>query len=427
MGDPLSIAVGVGGLVSLGLQATEYLIKYYNDYRHRDADLARTTDLLEALLQSLRILDEIIQRREWRADDRKILGAIESSVFESEEVIHGLQEEVHKLEKGPRAGLHQTVRVSGRRIAYPLRKSTLEKLAEDVGYFRQNLSVALQLLQIKDHQVLQSDLEEIKHIVKTAQAHNIATGVHEWLNAPNATIDYNGACAQRHPGTGQWFVQSTTLRIWLERDNSCLWLYGFAGCGKSVLCSTAIQHVYRHVRPQRGCAIGFFFFTFRDDSKQDASAFLRALLLQLSGQIPGFELELVRLRETSNRGMPPVATLLEYLRQAILRSQHVYLLLDALDESPEEVRRADVLSAIQTMRAWSLPSLHLLVTSRDLLDIRQTLNVHGDNAIELKNDNINEDISRYVSHKVEHDPQLLRWGTHRETIKNYLSQKAGGV
>lgn len=427
MGDPLSITAGVAGLVSLGFQVTEYLVKYYKDHQNREADLARTTQKLEGLLGSLQVLNEIINNRTWSVDEKNIVNVIESSVSKSEGVIYELQEEVRKFEKEPAANISRTIRVSGRSVMYPFRKSTLMKLAEDVDDFRDNLSVALQILQVKDYSIIEDGIEEIKNTLKIAQAHNVAASVRAWLKAPDVSVDHNSALEKRHSRTGQWLIQSSAFRAWLGRDNSFLWLHGFAGCGKSVLCSTAIQHTLRHVQSRKGCAVGFFYFTFRDDSKQDVSAFLRATLLQLCHQVAGVEKELTHLRESNPNGYPPDAILIEYVRQAITMSQHVYLLVDALDESPDDGRRADVLSVLQTMRKWALTSLHLLVTSRNIVDIRESLDAVGDNAIGLRNDSIDEDISQYVSYKVEHDPQLRRWGSHRETIKEHLSQKARGV
>ena len=109
------------------------------------------------------------------------------------------------------------------------------------------------------------------------------------------------------------------------------------------------------------------------------------------------------------------------------RSHHVYLLIDALDECPGGDRRDSALSTIQTIRQWELPGLHLVVTSRDVVDVRQALDVEAQNMVALKNDNVSQDILRYVSHQVDYDPQLRRWGDQRDTIKKYLAQHANGV
>lgn len=75
--------------------------------------------------------------------------------------------------------------------------------------------------------------------------------------------------------------------------------------------------------------------------------------------------------------------------------------------------------------------LALVGHSRDVSDIRTHLQFptlkHGAEYIQLENDSIQQDISRFVAFQVDHDCQLRRWGNHREKIKTYLTQHAGGV
>jgi len=476
MDDPLSIATSVVSLLSLGLQSTEYLYEYYTSCQDRHQDLARTAGQLGNLLHSLQIIDEIVRTRQWRPDERADVQNIERSIACCDDAINELQDEVKKFKSHPVNSFSNAVRGIGRRTAYPFRASTLQKLDEDIADFYSNLSTALQALQLGEHHhfqnqeeavlspvglhegqepagryghrygdisidgdarvhigdtLIQNDTKEVEELVKAARAQELAANVRLWLRAPDATIDYNNAHNKCHVGTGQWLTQGPSFTTWLQRDNSFLWLYGFAGCGKSVLCSTVIQHAFRYARSQTERAVAFFFFTFNDESKQDASAVLRALLLQLCGQVPDLETDLTRLKESYNHGTPPVPILLEHLRQAVSRCRHVYILLDALDESPADKSRAEVLLVIETIRQWQLSGLHLLVTSRDIPDIRDHLQsttfTHGEECIALKNDRIQQDISRYVSFQVDHDPRLQRWGDHREKIKSYLIQHAGGV
>lgn len=102
------------------------------------------------------------------------------------------------------------------------------------------LSLALQMLQQKVVKQVQADVEEL---VALMRASHVYTTIHHWLKATDATINYNDAAKKRHPDTGLWFVGSATFTAWPVRPNSLLWLNGFAGSGKSVLCSTAITHL----------------------------------------------------------------------------------------------------------------------------------------------------------------------------------------
>lgn len=427
MSDPLSVAAGVAGLISLGIQTTQYLVDYYTRYKDRDKDLLKTAKQLQTLLQSLQAVDTILHTRQWRPAESSLLQVIEESVRASEDAIQELDSVVHELRAKPSQDLASKIKSSSRRIAYPFRRSTLEKLNEDVDECRDHLSIALQALELKDHQIIQNDIEDVKMIVKNAQAYQVSSSIRDWLRAPDATVDYNSACGKRHAGSGEWLLKSPAFTRWLGTNNSFLWLYGFAGCGKSILCSTAIEYTFSHQRRAQGRALGFFFFTFNDSSKQDASGLLRALLLQLSGQIPGVDEDLARLKEICNHGTAPVQTLTAYLREAISRSSQVYILLDALDECPIDSTRSEVLSVIRTIRGWTLPGLHLLITSRVVPDIQHGLGDTSGKSVEMKNTGIDQDIRDYVSRQLECDLQLSRWGTRCGRIKDYLTQHAGGV
>lgn len=74
---------------------------------------------------------------------------------------------MRKFEKEPTNTLAKTIRTTGRRIAYLFRRSTLEKLDEDISDFRDHLSTVMQVLELKEHQNTQNDIEVVKTIVET--------------------------------------------------------------------------------------------------------------------------------------------------------------------------------------------------------------------------------------------------------------------
>jgi hypothetical protein len=67
-----------------------------------------------------------------------------------------------------------------------------------------------------------------------------------------------------------------------------------------------------------------------------------------------------------------------------------------VDESPRERNREGVLRTIQVMRNWSLPGVHLLMTSRNELDIRQSLDPSCDQDLSMRNSEIDRDILIFV-------------------------------
>ena len=427
MADPLSIAGSVAGVVSLGIQVTQSLVDFYNSYSYRDSELAGITERLEGLAETFQSLEKALSSRTFQADERSLVKSIETSIANCDELVQGLQDECQKLSKPLSTGSKAAVKVVGRRVAYPFRQSTLQKVDEDIGEIRANLSFALDVLQLNDTQRLQDDVTGMKALLELVQSSQISSDLHEWLRAPDATVDHNAACAKKHPGTGTWLIKSSEFSKWLTQENSILWLRGFAGSGKSVLCSTAIQSVLRYRGYDRGIGIGFFYFTFNNDSKQDSSSMIRALLLQLSSQLQDDCADLIRLHKSYKAGMPPPALLLEYLRRLIQRFRHVYIFLDALDESPRTGPREYVLDSLETMQKWGVLSLHFFITSRDEPDIREFLNFLAIHPVEMRNAGIDEDIANFVSDRLNGDRRLRKLLPYRNKIQDTLAEGARGV
>ncbi len=239
---------------------TQSLVKFYTSYKSQDTDVARTTGNLESLLDTFRFLYDALQIRTFRRDEQDLIKNIESSINTCKDLVQELQKECEELDKTLISGIKDKIKVAGRRVACPFRQSTLQKLDEVIGEIRGNLSLALDVLQLRDHKNTQDDITEVKSLIEAVRATQISSKIRDWLKAADATVNHNAACAKRHPGTGTWFVKGPIFTNWLTQDNSFLWLNGFAGCGKSVLCSTAIQYAFRHKRSDRGVGIAFFLF-----------------------------------------------------------------------------------------------------------------------------------------------------------------------
>ena len=425
--DPLSVAAGIAGLASFGIQVADSLIQFYTSYKSQDTYVAQTIQNLETLLATLQSLDTARQNRAFQLKEQDLLKKIDLSLTSCRQKIQELRDECEKFEQDSTQSIKGTISIAGRRITYPFRQSTLQKLGEDIGEIRNSLSLALEVLQLKDHEQNHDDVVELKSLLEVVRASQISSTVRDWLRAPDASVNHDAACAKRCPGTGTWLVNGPTFAAWLQQDNSFLWLKGFAGCGKSVICSTAIQYSFRRKQHDPRVGIAFFYFTFNDDSKQDESAMLRALLLQLSNQFLDSYVDLTRLYDSNRTAVPPPAVLIGHLRSLIQKFDQVYILLDALDESPRYGPREQVLEAIKNMREWLWPGLHLLVTSRDETNIHEFLNCTNGEEIDMKNIQIDQDIQNFISRQLSTDRNLRKWNKHHERIQNTLAQKAKGV
>ncbi len=427
MTDPLSVTAGAAGLISLGIQVTQSLVNYYNSYKGQDSDIRGMTERLECLLDIFQDLKKTITNRKIQADERGLLKNIETSIKNCDSLIRELQEECEKFTNTSSNGIKATIRTAGRRAIYPFRQSTLQKLDENIDEIRANLLPALGVLQLKDHKRTHNEIAEIKSLLDLVRTYQISSDLRDWLKAPDTTIDHEAACRKKHPGTGIWLTKSARFSRWLREENSILWLNGFAGSGKSVLCSTAIQSVLRHRRSDPRIGITFFYFTFNDKSKQDDSAMLRALLLQLSSQLQDGHTDLTRLHSSYKNSSPPSRVLMGHLRRLVERFQHVYIMLDALDESPRDRARDFVLDTLEKMREWGLQGLHFFITSRNEPDIHESLNLFSTQDVIMKNTGIDQDIVNFISSRLDIDRRLRKWLPYRNKIQNTLAERAKDV
>ncbi|RMZ80954.1 hypothetical protein DV738_g2498, partial [Chaetothyriales sp. CBS 135597] len=415
-------------LLARGIQVTQSLVKFYVSSEDQDADVAQTVANLEHLSVILQSLSSALEDRIFRPDEQDLIKRIGSCVGQSENLIQQLKGEFEKFDEASASGFKSRNKTAaGRRVKYPFRLTTLQKLDGNINEIRDNISLALDVLALRDHKTIQDDVAETKSLVKAVRADQLSREIRDWLRAPDATINHQVASDKCHPGTGLWFVNGPIFAKWLTQGNSFLWVPGPAGSGKSVLCSTAIQHTFRQNRTDPNVGIAFFYFTFNDESKKDVSAMLRALLLQLSSQRADDFADLTRLHNSYRNSSPPTQVLIETLRDVIQKFRQVYILLDALDESPRYNQRGQVLDAIDTMRKWHISGLHLLVTSRDETDIRGSLNPTEDEAVILKNADVNQDISNFISERLNMDRTLAKWQGYHGKIQQALTERAQGV
>jgi len=425
--DGLSVAASVAGIISLGIQVTQSLIDFYEAYKGQKSYIANTAKELGILLCVLESLHRQLLNRKFLADEQDLLETIEGSIEDCKENIHELQTKIEKFKNSSCDGIRASVRAA----TYPFKESTLRKLDADIDELVSNLSLALQVLQQKDVANVKDDIQDAKAVLDLLKASQISSTIYDWLKAPDATVNFNEAYKMKHPGTGLWFVKGSYFSAWLTKPKSFLWLNGFAGCGKSVLCSTAIQYALRHRRSNPRIGIAFFFFSFNDDSKQDASAMLRALVLQLSSQLNNNHAFLLRLYNRYRYATPPDQDLEDCMHDLVRAFEHVYIVLDALDESPRNKLRQRVLEALDVVWKWSEPGLHLLVTSRNETDIRDVLrhNLHLslNEIVSMKNDSVDKDIASFVSVHLKDSYKLRKWENYHDRIEKELTTRANGV
>lgn len=185
--------------------------------------------------------------------------------------------------------------------------------------------------------------------------------------------------------------------------------------------------------------MAYFFFDFKDAGKQDARAFLSSVIVQLSSQSVSLHNILLGFYSAHQRGsqQPSERALVKCLEKMLKvpRKVPLYLIVDAIDECPDasgvHSSREKVLELLENLVGLQFPDLHLCLTSRLEVDIRNVLEplTSTSNRISLhEEDGQKKDIAEYIKSIVNSDKKIMRWREQdKELVIQALSDRAGGM
>ena len=185
--------------------------------------------------------------------------------------------------------------------------------------------------------------------------------------------------------------------------------------------------------------MAYFYFDFRDLDKRSRRNLLPSLLIQLSARSDPFCDILSRLYKEHDDGarQPSDSALMGCLEEMITLPDQgpIYVILDALDECPYTSGvppfREQVLELVKGLVDRRLPSLHICVTSRPEVDIRDTLESIASHLISIHDESGQQkDITEYVESIVHSNPvrAIKRWrGADKKLVIETLSERADGM
>ena len=185
--------------------------------------------------------------------------------------------------------------------------------------------------------------------------------------------------------------------------------------------------------------MAYFYFDFRDADKKGLRDMVTSLLTQLSAR-SGPRCDILSdlyLAHDEGKKQPSDNRLAECLKKMLILPDHrpTYLIIDALDESPNTSGipspRERVLQLVKELVELRLPDLHICVTSRPEIDIRDILERLTFLRVSLHDQSgQKQDIVDYVKSVVysESEPIMRRWRTEdKELVIKVLSERADGM
>ena len=202
--------------------------------------------------------------------------------------------------------------------------------------------------------------------------------------------------------------------------------------------STVIQDI-KAMCDAENASMAYFYFDFRNAGKQGLQDLLRSLLIQLSAHSASRCDILSSLHTAHDKGknQPGDRDLAECLKNMLKlpNQRRTYLIIDALDESPNSPGipspRQKVLRLVEELVEFFLPNLHICVTSRPEIDIRNVLEPLTSRRVSLHDQSgQKEDIADYVRSVVySNSEQIMRRRRmeDKELVIESLSERADGM
>ena len=177
----------------------------------------------------------------------------------------------------------------------------------------------------------------------------------------------------------------------------------------------------------------FYYITFTDAQKQKTSNLLSSLLAQLHLRMPYLR-PILNFYHKFNSTQPSVDAMKACFAAAVghISTTKTYILIDALDESPQDIQnseRSNTLTWLEDLSHKSMSNVHVLCTSRRSPDIEEVMRIeHRAIEISIEEAQTSVDIERYVTAEIERDRNLRRLTTSlQKKITDVISQKAHGM
>jgi hypothetical protein len=437
----MEVAGSAVGVASLGIQVCQGLLSYYDAWKSYDSDISSTYDAIIDLSKTLTILKTALREE---VDEERV-GRVGACVEGCEDALLKLDEKRHSLQKYSQPeGLRQKMRSGLQRSWYPFRRETLAALKTYVTDVQERLKLALQALQLKkgtesqklvlrlmSQTKMQSDsiaqIAAQNQCILDAQQSDEFRRIVAWLEPPDPGTNHDTARQRHESQTGEWLLKSSQYRSWKTGVVNHLWIHGKAGCGKTILCSTAIEDIRTISEQDADTSVAFFYFSFSDKRKQSDSDLLRSLVAQLGWREPGLSM-LRQAYVDAKRSVPGPDELEKILLASIRSCSKVYLLVDALDECPEDHEtRQSVLARIERL-TQDAPNLRVLATSRELDRIRKSMEALIAEPLRVTTRAVDDDIQLYLAKEISRDRSLCELSPDMRTlIESTIASQADGM
>ncbi|KAJ6605260.1 ankyrin repeat-containing domain protein [Mycena vulgaris] len=227
------------------------------------------------------------------------------------------------------------------------------------------------------------------------------TKIIDWFSPINFFLRHADIARARQAGTGEWFLAEPHFQEWESGSGRTLWCPGIPGAGKTVLASMVVDHLrVRAKSKQENIGVGCIYLNHKEAGNQTPDNLLSGLWRQLvRGRDVGSLAKEIYEGHLEERTPPLPEEVVKVLRSSFTHFSKIYLIVDAVDEYPEDKRW------ILLGHLAKLNSANLMITSRPQIlpdpfsfSNLETLDIHARE----------EDLQTYVNAQIDSSSRLSK-------------------
>ncbi|KAL8933454.1 MAG: hypothetical protein Q9216_006354 [Gyalolechia sp. 2 TL-2023] len=420
MGDPLSVASSIAGLVTLADIVFGRIYKYVQAVKGANKEIVALSSEVGALygiLSNLQLVSRQLEDRSLSSTPRiHHLGSCHRTLERLKEILD--RDDTSSVQT-------QSIEKLKRRLHWPLSSSEMKTILADIERHKATLGLALNVdgvsgllqslsLQSETCATVQGIKVQLKEKYEADTRIAMDTKRQKTLKSFGETDPRRNqkmSLRLRQPGTGFWFLESQEFQDWLQTENAKLWLYGIPGAGKTVLASTVIEEILRISNTNH--AVAFFYCDYKDPATQNPLFILGSLIQQIAKQD---EQSFEKVQAFCDRKNPECKADYDYdcqaLRDLILDIVSCFdcatVVVDGVDECGTHT--AEVIELLTSLNAQiDSTNIKTLFLSRDEIDIRECLGDYSQVAIAANK----SDLRLYVGAEID-----IRIRSHKLRIRD---------
>ncbi|KAJ6563714.1 hypothetical protein DFH09DRAFT_1364088 [Mycena vulgaris] len=289
---------------------------------------------------------------------------------------------------------------------------------------RESVEYAREGERLEHHDIYKSVQDVARNQERYQYYHDLAERdkIIEWFSPLNFFLRQADILSIRQPGTGEWLLQDELFKKWKSGTVKTVWFCGMPGAGKTVLASIVVDDLRTNLDSQ-STGVAVLYLSHKETEVQAPSNLLAGLWRQLVVEYPiSSDLYGLYAKHRERRTRPSLGEIHTILWSTLSQYSNVFIVVDALDEYPEQQRHI-LLRCIESLGS----SVNLMLTSRPHITVKhifpklETLDIRA----------TEDDIRRHVDAEILRSSRLSRHIERspglREEIEATIVRRSDGM